>query len=182
MASPVYQTVSGNSGTAASFTATEPTGAASGDGLLLFVFSDTNPSGFTPPAGWNLEISQTVTDGTNTFQARIYSIRRGGSAPALGASWTGSLYFEWTIVRISGIVASGSFVEVLTSARRLGRAAAPDSPSATPLTDEHTRAIDGVVVGGLHRKPSCPHWLHEHPPGSQYRQRPSLQDPLDDGC
>jgi hypothetical protein len=142
MASPVYQTVSGNSGTAASFTATEPTGAASGDGLLLFVFSDTNPSGFTPPAGWNLEISQTVTDGTNTFQARIYSIRRGGSAPALGASWTGSLYFEWTIVRISGIVASGSFVEVLTSATS-GSGSAPDSPSATPLT-ANTLALSTV--------------------------------------
>jgi hypothetical protein len=142
MASPVYQTVSGNSGTAASFTATEPTGAASGDGLLLFVFSDTNPSGFTPPAGWNLEANQTVTDGTNTFQARIYSIRRGGSAPALGASWTGSLYFEWTIVRISGIVASGSFVEVLTSATS-GSGSAPDSPSATPLT-ANTLALSTV--------------------------------------
>src|SRR3954469_4140033 len=139
MASPVYQTVSGNSGTAASLTMTEPTGAASGDGLIAFIFSDTNPSGFTGPSGWNLETSTTVTDGTNTFQARIYSIRRGGSAPSLTASWTGSTYFEWTVVRISGVVGSGAFVEELTSSTP-GSGTICDSPSATP-TSANTLAL-----------------------------------------
>jgi hypothetical protein len=147
MASPVYQTVSGNSGTATSFTATEPTSTVSGDGLLLFVFLDTNPSGWTPPAGWiekGATGGTTVTDGTNTFQAYIYAIERGGSAPALGGSWTGSHYFEWTIVRVNGILSGGSaaFVESVTSATP-GSGSAPDSPSATPLS-ANTLAISSA--------------------------------------
>lgn len=142
MASPVYQTVSHSSGTATSFTATEPTGTVSGDQLLLRVFLDTNPGGWTPPTGWTEKIpaggsagGTTVTNGTNTFQAYYYAIERGASAPALNASWTGSNYFEWTITRITGGLTGGSaaFVESITGTTP-GAGTTCNSPSATPLT------------------------------------------------
>jgi hypothetical protein len=138
MPSPAYQAVSHSSGTATSFTATEPTGTTSGDGLLLLVFLDTAPSGWTPPSGWvekGATGGTTVTGGGQTFQAYIYAIERGGSAPALGGSWTGSHYFEWTVIRVSGQLTGGSaaFVESVTSTTP-GAGTTCDSPSATPLT------------------------------------------------
>jgi hypothetical protein len=133
MASPTYGAVSNNFGTAASLTMTEPTGTVSGSGLICCIFSDTDPAGFTGPTGWTLQAQSLVTDGTNTFRARIYSVLRGASAPGLAVSWTGSSYFEWTIHRVAGNLATAAFFESITSATP-GSGTVCDSPSNTPLT------------------------------------------------
>jgi hypothetical protein len=164
MTSPAYQTVSHSSGTSTSFTATEPTGTASGDQLLLRVFLDTNPGGWTPPTGWTEKIpvggsagGTTVTDGTNTFQAYYYAIERGASAPALNASWTGSHYFEWTITRITGGLTGGSaaFVESITGTTP-GAGTTCNSPSATPLTANTLVFSDAWCWAGFGGSESLP--------------------------
>lgn len=132
-------------GTSSSLTATEPTGAASGDLLIMSVYAEVTGAITGPTGGWTTEQNQV---GTGQFRGTVYSIIRGGSAPNLGASWTGSVFFNWSVVRISW---SGDTMAVDTSAISASSApnpANPDPPSASATnTDDLALAIGFSFAG-----------------------------------
>lgn len=96
-----YGTSSFKTGTAAgSGAVTEPSGAASGDVLIALVGTSGSASALTRPAGWT-----NIVNGTSqnfAFDYDISYIIRGGSAPSLTWTWTGSVYYEVHIIRVTG--------------------------------------------------------------------------------
>lgn len=137
MAAPAYRSIDTDYGTGTSFTMSEPSGAASGDGLLAFFVIEDNHSALSPPSGWTAVPSCNNID-VGTFHAYAYYIQRGGSAPALGVSWTTSKYYEWTIVAYSG-VSGASFVDA-SAASTPSTGTGPDCPAIT-TTVADTRIV-----------------------------------------
>jgi hypothetical protein len=118
-----------NSGTSTGFTATEPTGAAKDDILLMFsVISSSNT--VNAPAGWTTAFTQTASNGVTT---RLYWIRRGTSAPSYAVTWaSANIYYEASVSAWSGVVTSGSPFDVTASnASTTKNPANPDCPSVT---------------------------------------------------
>lgn len=137
MTSPAFGSLSQDFLTGTSFTATEPSGAADGNGFVLFVVIDDAHSGVNGPTGWTSVGSSDLGPAT-TY---IYSVRRGSSAPSLDVSWTTSRYSEWLLMRVTGQRAGNDFVEAIT----FGTPAAGvdiNPPSVTTLT------ADTLIVAG----------------------------------
>ena len=134
MASPTHRSSSNNTGSSTGFTATEPTGAASGDGLLLLVLVALAHSSIVPPALWTPVPSCNALDAGTSFTAYMYYLLRGGSAPALNMSWTTSQYYEWSVHAFPGVVGA-SFIDA-SAATASTSTANPDPPSIVTTTDD----------------------------------------------
>lgn len=103
---------------------TEPAGSASGDVLLYMILVELAHSAFTAPGSWAAVPNCDALDVAADFTCYCRYIVRGGSAPALGASWSGgSKYFEWSVhafhscdttnpINISAATASSSGTQV----------------------------------------------------------------------
>lgn len=90
-------------GSGTSPTGTEPSGTASGDVLVAFIEVDT--ADVTAPAGWTNLVGGQVTQATTRFL--VSYIVRGGSAPSLVWTFTGSVFRELHII---GLQTSGGTI------------------------------------------------------------------------
>jgi hypothetical protein len=120
-------------------TINKPTGTASGDLLFAAIHCLTNPT-VTPPAGWDLILSQ--TQGTNQ-QIFLYEIIAGGSEPASydwgisPANFTGGF-----IARITGVDTAAPINAQASANNSLSQDPQP-APSVT------TTVADTLVIRGL---------------------------------
>lgn len=143
MASPVWQSVSSGNGVDTTFTASEPSGAADGNALVLWLLLEDTFSGLTGATGWT---KKGTTLDVGPFSTACYVIRRSG-APDLTWSWTTSRYFEWSLHRVSGIVSSGEFVEAFVEGTPT-TGSEPNPPSATATTAETLAMAAGFTWAG----------------------------------
>lgn len=134
MSSPTFRAAANATGTSTGFTATEPTGTASGDGLLLLVLVALAHSVFVPPALWTAVPNCNALDAGTSFTAYMHYILRGGAAPALDVSWTTSQYYEWSTYAFPG-VSGASFIDA-SAATASTSTASPDPPSIVTTTDD----------------------------------------------
>lgn len=123
---PVVESASVATGTAAGASGTDPSGAASGDFLIAIVRTAGGASALTRPAGWTSLFNGTSADGD--FDYDICWITRGGSAPDLAWTWTGSVAYAIHIVRISGVNATP--VDAISALSSVA-SGAPNPPSIT---------------------------------------------------
>jgi hypothetical protein len=103
-----FRTKTWVTGTATSVTPTEPTGAASGDIIFVWIVVASNSSTISAPDGtWNA-VSATL-NGTAS-SGRLFWIRRGSGAPTYNNfNWTGgSIYYECHVSAWSGCKSSGN--------------------------------------------------------------------------
>lgn len=136
MASPAFRALSSNTGTGTSFTMTEPSGAASGDGLLYMNIVGNSHSGYTPPSGWTaVPNCNAINLGAFSATCYVYYVLRGGSAPSLGVSWTTSQYWEWSCWASSGVLNAANFIDA-SGAGTPSVGTQPDPPSITTLTTD----------------------------------------------
>lgn len=151
MASPTYRASSNNTGSSTGFTVTEPTGTASGDGLLLLVLVALAHSVFVPPASWTPVPSCSGLDAGTSFTAYMYYILRGAGAPDYNVSWTTSQYYEWSAHAFPGVVGA-SFIDASGTTASTSTAS-PDPPAITTTTDDTlvcaiTYTWAGFAAGG----------------------------------
>lgn len=131
-------------GTAVGTTATEPSGCTSGDLMIAIVHKDGGAGGaLTRPSGW----TNLYNGASNETQFRydVSYIVRGGSAPALNWTWTGSAYYEYIVLCLSGqhatpIDNSGSFSTNFSGT--------PDPASITPNTSDAMAIVFGLTWSG----------------------------------
>jgi hypothetical protein len=101
-----FRTKTWVSSSGSSVTPTEPSGAAQGDILFVWIIVGNNAQTITAPAGWNY-VSATI-NGTNT-SGRLCWIRRGSSAPTYSSfSWSSSVPYECHVSAWSGCISSGN--------------------------------------------------------------------------
>lgn len=133
-ASPAFVNQAHGQGTGfeTSFTATEPAGAASGQGFVAMLTLAAGFTGLTAFTGWTQLYSINCTD----FTAFFYYIQRGASAPNLTASWTNNAYYEWMIANYSGVVGA-SFIDA-SAAGTPATGGNPDPPAITTTTPNTT--------------------------------------------
>lgn len=153
MTSPTFRAASRNfviGGAPTDITATEPTGSASGDGLLaalLIEVGGTSPGTVNTPSGWTYIGRSTAS----AFTVDYFKILRGGSAPTYTFSWTVGLngtfgYAELNVIGFSGVVGS-SFVESYSLGSG-GTGTQPDPPAVTTLTTDTTVVAFGFSWSG----------------------------------
>ena len=94
-----------NLGTGTNFTATEPTGATQDDVLFMWVTLGNGITNYSPPSGWTELYHLQTGSSPHTY---LYWIRRGASAPSYAVSWTGSVYWEYSVTAWSGTETSGN--------------------------------------------------------------------------
>jgi hypothetical protein len=136
-------------GTATTYTGSEGSGWQQNDILIAFAAPYASPCTFTAPSGWTLVQSSVASSRVSSWG--IWWIRRGASAPALNWTFSGSTYFELTIVAFSGCITTGSPIDVSakTAIRSPSGAAAPDPPSITTVTaDCLALAFGGSAYNG----------------------------------
>lgn len=126
-------------------TLTEPSGAASNDIFIALAACDTSSTSLGIPAGWT-----SLLNGTSAgplFKYNLAWIRRGGSAPSLVWTMSGSFYREVKIIAYSGCVAAGSPVEAQTDGGNTS-VINPDCPSVTTLHSNSYVIAVAVNWGG----------------------------------
>lgn len=144
MASPVWQTMTNDSGTGTGFTMTEPSGAADGNALVAVILIEDTISNLSIP-GMTIKGTATGAD-AGPFRCVHAVLRRAGS-PTLTVSWTTSRYWEYSLHRISGIVSSGEFVEAFVEGTPAS-GTEPNPPAATATTTETLVLISGFTWAG----------------------------------
>lgn len=101
----------GNGFVAANTTLTTSKGANSinsGDLLIVMVIVEANVGAITPAAGFTLLDSQRV-DANNLTTAFFYKVAGGSETGSYVFSWTGSNFFAWSLINITG--ASGTPID-----------------------------------------------------------------------
>jgi hypothetical protein len=122
------ETHSQGTNTAAGVTATEPASSTSGDVFIAFVHTEGSATGLTRPSGWT-----NLYNGTSSEVVYDYDVSyivRGGSAPALNWTWTGSAYYEYYIVRFSGVDGTTPINNAGSLTNNFN--GVPDPPAITP--------------------------------------------------
>lgn len=133
-----------NSGTGTSFTATEPSGAAQNDILLMWIVVAGTNTSFVGPSGWTQLHALPAT----SADVWLYWIRRGAGAPSFAVSWTTSSFFEWGVHAVSGAETSGSpFDADVANARTTGTD--PNPPSVTTTVSNDLIMIFGMNWQGV---------------------------------
>lgn len=132
---------------------TEMTGATTGDIFVAVTIIDGAGTSLARPSGWTPIDSGTL--GATEFDYDISCVVRGGSAPSLTWSWTGSEYYEVHILRFTGADTTNCFDlkgTAFTSAsgnKGATRAASDiDPPSTTPSTPTSMAVAIGVHWAG----------------------------------
>ena len=88
-----------------SITASEPSGTAKNDLLIMFIVLERGYTNFIAPSGWTQLYNLTSTNNANVL---IYWIRRGVIAPAYAMSWTSAKYIEVSVTSWKGVITSGT--------------------------------------------------------------------------
>jgi hypothetical protein len=131
MAAPAFRSASNDTGSGTGFTASEPAGAASGDGILMMILVEDTHGSFTVSGDFTLVPNCAVDVGP--FSARVFYHRRGSSAPDYAVSWTTSRYYEYSVYAYSGVVSSGSFIDASASGTPT-TGSEPNPPAITTTT------------------------------------------------
>jgi hypothetical protein len=142
-----YGTTAFKTGTGAgtSGAVTEPASAASGDVFVAMTLIDAGGSGLARPAGWTNIVNDTTGAGGMDFD--ISYIVRGGSAPALTWTWTGTEYYEVHILRFTGadtstpLDAQSSLLKSTTAEKGTSHAASQVNPPAVTAATANTMAV-----------------------------------------
>lgn len=132
-------------GTGTNPTATEPSGTASGD-LLIATYAVDSPGG-TPgiPTGWT-SLWSGASFGTH-FRYNICYIVRGGSAPSLTFTLTGSQYRELSILGLSGVDGTTP-IDSSSTVVSVGSTIILPDPPATTAVDSAAMAVVLMVFWG----------------------------------
>jgi hypothetical protein len=101
---PIWQSVTNNSATSASATATLPASIVSGDVVVAVLYKD-NSEAITPAAGYTL---QETVQATGHQQTIFWHRASGVESGTIGFSWATSAFWRLALHRISGCVAAGS--------------------------------------------------------------------------
>jgi hypothetical protein len=138
-----------------SFTATEPTGAAQNDILLMFALISGSPT-ITPPTGWSTAISYLA--GSTDLSIRVFWIRRGSSAPNYTVSINSATnYYEVSVSAWSGVVTSGTPFDAATNATPTSRNPSdPNCPSVTTTVANTVVIAMGIGWNGWNTTESAP--------------------------
>jgi hypothetical protein len=128
-----FRSANSVNGTGTSPTVTEPAGAQSGDVMVAIVVVD-SPGGVPGiPAGWT-SLYSGASFGTH-FRYNIARVVRGGSAPALNWTVTGSVYREVAIVCYSGVDGTTPVDAQAAAVTSVGSTSIlPDPPAVTSIT------------------------------------------------
>lgn len=138
-------------GTGTSPTAVEPSGTTSGD-VILATFIVDSPGG-TPgiPSGWT-SVWSGASSGTH-FRYNICYVVRGGSAPSLVFTLTGSQYRELRLFTYSGVDGTTPIDSQSTVASVGSTSILPDPPATTAVSSSAMALVwmdfwGGAPVGG----------------------------------
>jgi hypothetical protein len=141
-----YGTTGFKTGTAAgSGAVTEPASAASGDVFVALCLVDAVATSLLRPTGWTNILNDTTGAGGMDFD--ISWVARGGSAPNLSWTWTGSWYYEVHILRFTGvdnvspIDAQGTLVKSTSGNKGNSQAGSDVDPPAVIAATTNTMAI-----------------------------------------
>ncbi|MEZ0392712.1 MAG: hypothetical protein ACAH59_10875 [Pseudobdellovibrionaceae bacterium] len=111
-----------------STTLTEPTSAAQNDIIFVWAVLGYQTVTASTPTGWTL----LYTIQTNQTKTYLYWIRRGASAPTYTFTYSSVDYAEFSVTAWSGVITSGSPIDVSASNASVQKAPAhPDCPSVT---------------------------------------------------
>lgn len=130
-------------GSGTSSTPAEPASAVSGDVLVgICVVDAAGTTAPTRPSGWT-NIYNAVSTTQGDFRYDVSYIVRGGSAPALNWTWTGSAFNECHVIRLTGAAASP--LDASPATVHTSGTGAPNPPSITPTTNNAL-----ILIGGCH--------------------------------
>lgn len=136
MAAPTFRSAANDTGSGSGFTTSEPSGSASGDGIVLLLLIELSHPDYVPPdAGtWTPIPNCNNLDAGSDFTAYSYYTLRGGSAVTATVSWTGGSYYEWSAYAFQS-VSGASFIDA-SAATASTSTANPDPPSITTTVDD----------------------------------------------
>jgi hypothetical protein len=137
-----------------SITPTEPTGAAQGDILIMFVLLNNNV-GMSTSAEWNDITAQFL--GNNGIKIGLFWARRGTSAPSYALSLSGATsYHEVSVTAWSGVLASGSPFGTPAKSTQSRNPPNPDCPSITVGSANSAVLAFGVSWAGWNTVATAP--------------------------
>lgn len=128
-------------GTGTSATATEPAGAASGDLLVAICIAG---AVISQPAGW----TQRFKDTQGGVSWVVSDIPRGASAPNLGWTWSGSVYYELHLVCLKPGANTVQFDSVSAAGGKGNSVGHNLDPPATVAVKTTSLAVAGGVNFG----------------------------------
>ncbi len=122
--------------------ATEPAGATSGDMLIAIALVGAVVS---QPAGW----TQLFKDTQGSVSWVVSYIARGGSAPSLAWTWTGSAYYEIHVLCLKPGVNTVAFDAVSAAGSKGNSNHAPDPPAVVAVKATTLCVIGGINFGAI---------------------------------
>jgi hypothetical protein len=134
------KTLTTSTGTSA--TATEPAGAASGDMLIALCIAG---AVISQPAGW----TQLFKDTQGTVNWVVSYVARGASAPNLGWTWSGSVYYELHLIAMQPGVNTVAFDSVSSAGSKGSSAHDPDPPATVAVKTTSLAVCGGVNFGAI---------------------------------
>jgi hypothetical protein len=149
-----FRTKTWATGTATSVTPTEPTGAAQGDIIFVFVITAQTSNAINAPDGTWTAVSSTLL-GSAQASSRLFWIRRGASAPTYNNfNWGTSTYYEISVSAWSGCKSSGNPWDQLASTYNAQTSSngsgvfGPINNAITPTVAPSLAALFGQFYGG----------------------------------
>lgn len=132
------KTLTTATGTSAS--ATEPAGTVSGDIIIAFAIAG---AVISQPAGW----TQLFKDTQGAVSWVVSYVSRGGSAPNLGWTWAGSVYYELHLVTVKPGSGSVLFDAVSSAGGKGNSAHNPDPPAVVAVQTTSLAVCGGLNFG-----------------------------------
>lgn len=130
-------------------TGTEPTGAALNDALFAYVTQSGSTVATSGPAGWTNEFGAITMGAYHS----VWSIKRGGSAPALGWTPGGGSLIGILIWAVQGEDTT-TWTDAVPTGADNASSGSPASPSITTATDSALILVGLYTFGGTLSIPS----------------------------